>query len=203
MKKMQTGYRAVLLKLLGGVGYFTVFMEWLWLLALYLPGFFESEVGKTIFPKVEPQPVELKPVEAAAFEPSLLITIIFTVLALGIVALVIYVIFAKYIPSAARAATKVVHVATEKTVPVIAHKPLEKIPARKRKLLTARVQFWVSVFFAIMPLLIVCAARFSSHTVESQLIILGLALLSAVALACFILQTWLAHRWFGTKKAIE
>jgi hypothetical protein len=193
--KTKKKWHSFTIKTLGGVGYFTVFMEWFWLLALYLPGFFESEVGKTIFPQAEPKPVELKPVEATPLEPSLLMTVIVTVLALGVVALIIYVIFAKYIPGATRAATKVVHVATEKTVPVIAHKPLEKIPARKRKLLTARVQFWMKTIAAVLPLLVVFAARFGSGNVESQLVIFGLALLCAVSLTCFILQTWLAHRW--------
>lgn len=195
VKKKQPGHRAFLLNVLGGVGYFTVFMEWFWLLALYLPGFFESEVGRTIFPEAKPQPTALEPVTSAPVEPSAFMTFLFVLVALAVIALVLYVVFAKYIPTAARATTKVVHVATEKAVPVVAHKPLEKIPTRKRKVLTERVMFWVKLSAAVLPLLFVFASRFQDLSVESQLLILGFAMLCAFSTSAFIIERFLAHRW--------
>jgi hypothetical protein len=86
-------------------------------------------------------------------------------------------------------------VATERVVPVVAHKPVEKIPVRKRKLLTERVLFWVKMILALTPLGVVFIARINQNNVETQIIILGFAFLSVVALMCFVCQTWLLRRW--------
>ncbi|QQS69282.1 hypothetical protein IPP75_05185 [Candidatus Saccharibacteria bacterium] len=194
MKQKKKVHNSIL-KILGGTGYFTVFMEWFWLLALYLPGFFDSELGKTIFPKNVPVE-ELRPVTTvAAQEPSILLLIGTILLAAVIIGAVFYVVFAKYIPAAAKVTNKVVHVAAERAVPVVAHKPVEKIPARKRKLLTERVLFWVKMILALTPLGIVFIARINQNNVETQIIILGFAFLSVAALMCFVCQTWLLRRW--------
>ncbi|QQS20041.1 hypothetical protein IPL85_01115 [Candidatus Saccharibacteria bacterium] len=196
-------FQRTVLKVLGGVGYFTLFMEWFWLLALYLPRIIDSEIGETIFPKSEPKPVEVPPVEAVPLEPSLLMTVIFVALGLAVFVLLVYVVFAKYIPGATKSARKVVHVATEKTVPIIAHKPLEKIPARKRNLLTERVQFWVKFGAASVPLVVVFVSRFHSSSIESQLLSLGFALMCGVSVAAFTLQIVIAQRWGAPKASVE
>ncbi len=195
MKKKQSGYRQLIVNAIAGVGYFVVFIEWLWLLALYLPGIFESEAGKTIFPRSRPEPIELKPALHASIEPSTVMTLLFLLAALAIVGLAIYVLVAKYIPTAARATSKVVHVATEKTVPVIAHKPFEKIPVRKRKQLTERILFWVKTAVALVPFSVIAAARLGDETIISGLLIVCFAMLSMLALMCFGLQIILSQRW--------
>lgn len=196
--KQKNKVHSSILKILGGTGYFTVFMEWFWLLALYLPGFFESELGKTIFPKnvpiEEPRPVTT----VAAQEPSILLLIGTILLAAVVIVAVFYVVFAKYIPAAAKVTNKVVHVATERVVPVVAHKPVEKIPARKRKLLTERVLFWVKLLSALTPLLVVFATRSKQQEIESQLLLLGVAILTALATISFVLQTHFSRRWKPT-----
>lgn len=193
--KQKNKVHSSILKILGGTGYFTVFMEWFWLLALYLPGFFDSELGKTIFPKnvpiEEPRPVTT----VAAQEPSMLLLIGTILLASVVIVAVFYVVFAKYIPAAAKVTNKVVHVATERVVPVVAHKPVEKIPARKRKLLTERVAFWVKLLSALTPLLVVFATRSKQQEIESQLLLLGVATLTALATISFVLQTHFSRRW--------
>jgi len=194
MKQKKKVHNSIL-KILGGTGYFTVFMEWFWLLALYLPGFFDSELGKTIFPKnvpiEEPRPVTT----VAAQEPSILLLIGTILLAAVIIGAVFYVVFAKYIPAAAKVTNKVVHVAAERAVPVVAHKPIEKIPARKRKLLTERLLFWVKMSSALTPLAIVFVMRMNRGSVEAQVVILGFSFLSTAALICFLCQTLLARKW--------
>lgn len=196
--KQKNKVHSSILKILGGTGYFTVFMEWFWLLALYLPGFFDSELGKTIFPKnvpiEEPRPVTT----VAAQEPSMLLLIGTILLAAVVIGAVFYVVFAKYIPAAAKVTNKVVHVATERVVPVVAHKPVEKIPARKRKLLTERVLFWVKLLSALTPLLVVFATRSKQQEIESQLLLLGVAILTALATISFVLQTHFSRRWKPT-----
>ena len=193
--KQKKKVHSSILKILGGTGYFTVFMEWFWLLALYLPGFFDSELGKTIFPKnvpiEEPRPVTI----VAAQEPSMLLLIGTILLAAVVIVAVFYVVFAKYIPAAAKVTNKVVHVATERVVPVVAHKPVEKIPVRKRKLLTQRVAFWVKLLSALTPLLVVFATRSKQQEIESQLLLLGVATLTALATISFVLQTHFSRRW--------
>lgn len=193
--KQKNKVHSSILKILGGTGYFTVFMEWFWLLALYLPGFFDSELGKTVFPKnvpiEEPRPVTT----VAAQEPSMILLIGTILLAAVIIGAVFYVVFAKYIPAAAKVTNKVVHVATERVVPVVAHKPVEKIPARKRKLLTERVLFWVKLLSALTPLLVVFATRSKQQEIESQLLLLGVAILTALATISFVLQTHFSRRW--------
>jgi hypothetical protein len=194
MKQKKKMHNSIL-KILGGTGYFTVFMEWFWLLALYLPGFFDSELGKTIFPKnvpvEEPRPVTT----VAAQEPSILLLIGTILLAVVVIVAVFYVVFAKYIPAAAKVTNKVVHVAAERAVPVVAHKPVEKIPVRKRKLLTERVLFWVKLLSALTPLLVVFATRSKQQEIESQLLLLGVAILTALATISFVLQTHFSRRW--------
>lgn len=193
--KQKKKVHSSILKILGGTGYFTVFMEWFWLLALYLPGFFDSELGKTIFPKnvpiEEPRPVTI----VAAQEPSMLLLIGTILLAAVVIVAVFYVVFAKYIPAAAKVTNKVVHVATERVVPVVAHKPVEKIPVRKRKLLTQRVAFWVKLLSALTPLLVVFVTRSKQQEIESQLLLLGVAILTALATISFVLQTHFSRRW--------
>jgi FtsH-binding integral membrane protein len=195
VKKRQARYRSFTVRLLARAGYFTVFVEWFLLLALYVPRFFESELGKAVFPTTKPQPVQPQPVEVTVYEPSVVATAMFTVVALGVVALVVYVVFMRYVPAATKTAATVAQVATEKAVPVVARKPLERIPPRRRKALTARVLFWVKMALTVAPLALVYATRFRAGTMQSQLIVFGFACLSAAACLTFMAQTYLTHHW--------
>ncbi|PID30314.1 hypothetical protein CSA80_02720 [Candidatus Saccharibacteria bacterium] len=191
-------FRKIILRIVGGAGYFTVFMEWFLLLALYTPKFFESEVGKVIFTKTktEPEPLISQPIETASpLEPSAFMAVLFVIAACTLIALICYVIFAKYIPGAAKATDKVVHFATEKTVPVVAHKPKEKIPTKKRKLLTERIQIWIKVVLASVPVAAVYAAYHDRETVLAQLAILGFGVLGTIALGFFMTHFALQKHW--------
>lgn len=190
-----TRFRQFALRALGGVGYFTLFMEWFWLVALYLPAMFESELGKTIFPvgeAPEPQPV---PAPTASVEPSVLLVVLTVVLAVCLLAAVTYIIFMKYIPAAAKVSNKAVHVAAEKAVPLVAHKPAHTIPAKKRRLLTERMIFWLKILFTAVPPLWIYGVRHTEDTMASQLIVLGFACMAALALGSFILQAVAMKRW--------
>ncbi len=195
MAVRRTKFHQLTLRALGGVGYFTLFMEWFWLVALYLPAMFESELGKTIFPAgevPEPQPV---PSPTASVEPSALLVVLTVVLAVCLLAAVTYIIFMKYIPAAAKVSNKAVHIAAEKTVPLVAHRQAHKISAKKQRLLTARMVFWLKIIFTTVPPLWVYGVRHTEDTIAGQLIVLGFACMAALALGSFMLQAVAMKRW--------
>jgi heme/copper-type cytochrome/quinol oxidase subunit 4 len=195
MAVRRTKFHQFTLRALGGVGYFTLFMEWFWLFALYLPGMLESEFSKAILPTSKtplPQPVHA--VQPPA-EPSGIMIFSIMVLAVALLGTVLYLVFVKYIPTAANATTKVVHGAAKKAVPIIAHKPVDKISVRKRRILTERIVFWLKICLAVIPFAIVYMTHHRSGTTVSLLVIMAMAVLTLVALVCSTLQVVLAKRW--------
>lgn len=187
-------YRIFTVKLLAGAGYLMVFLEGLWLLALYLPSFMHSNLGRVIFPLTQPLPSP-KATPAHPVELSTLMTVAGVLAACALMGLVVYLIVAKYIPAVSNATAKVAHATTKKAVPMIARKPTDKISPRKRKALTERTLFWVKIMMAVVPVAIVVAVHSRKNTVQAQLVVFGFAILSFLALASFSLQTWLSRYW--------
>ncbi len=201
MKKLKPHQRLTL-TVSGGVGYLVVAFEWLGLLVLYLPSFFDSLIGQTIFPEQKtptPQPVEPGSTQMPS-ELTVLLTVLAGVVLLG---LIVYVIFMRYVPTITKSASKAVHVTAQKAVPVVARKPVETIPARRRKLLTARLVLWLKVLAVVIPVAVFGIVHVQRRTINTQLALLALSALALIAIGAFLCQLLLARRWRANEADIS
>ena len=180
--------------MLAGAAYLAASFEWLVLLAIALPGFFDSSLGHTIFPQYSALPPSPEPTEATQV-PSTFIAGLTIVAGLLLIGLVIYIIVMRYIPTMSRSASKVVHVTAQKAVPVITHKPAEALPARRRKRLTARLVLWIKLTVVVLPVVIFAFVHLARQTLGTQLALLAQSLLALFALGGFLCQLALARQW--------
>ena len=161
----------------------------LWLVALlpYGPGIIESDSFETFVPSETSQPVVVPAEPTQAFLPQWLLFVIVAALVAGM--LVAVVISLKSAPKAiGQTGQKFTHHAAEAIIPVITHhRPL---PAKKRKLLTARIIFYLKMAIIIIPLIVAVLAPtpdISEHfTRELLLVVVGV--LAGWSLFLFCLQ---------------
>lgn len=179
--------------MLGSVGYFALFLEWFLLLAMGLPKFMETWLGKLLFPQSE-QPKQVPPIGGGTYEPTTLVLFASVLLSILLVGLVMYVVLVKYTSMAVHATEKIVQTTAKKAVPMIMHKEVKKIPVKKRKMLTARVLFWLKLVLLLVPVGVLTVFNLTSHTVEAKLALLGLSLLACFSFTAFVLQHILWHK---------
>jgi len=187
------GRQQQLANLFEKIGYFVVFMEWLFLVGIYLPGFIDSGLGRLFFPRGEAPPPQAQHSVATSTSSGITIASA-TALSLCLIGLVVYAVLKKYIPAVTHVSRKTLEVTAEKTVPIVVHTPLPKISKRKRRALTDRILFWVKLGAATLPLLIIAVSRVGNASLESQLVLFAFACLTAISCMAFLL-----HRYFASR----
>jgi len=203
MTKMKTANhpaRKVILNVIGGAGYLAWVLQLLLLVALYFERLYHSSVGKVIFPtstdgtNLPPEPVSTPAITLPTSGPFM--GLMFA-LGIALIGIVTYVVTMRYIPAVNKTATKVVHEAAEQTVKQVERTGHKKIPLRKRRLLTARLIWWIKVGISVAPLVIVLLVG-GTPLIPKQAAVTSVGALSLWAVLCFTTQIVLARLWQKT-----
>jgi len=195
-----TGVRSIhtrLIKLLGSVGYVAIALQWLLVLMAWLPKFAKSGIGKTIFPQSSaPAPLQQSPVSTSTAGPDFVTVFLVTCMAFVVIGAVMYVVFVRYTRAVSNAGSKTVHEFVKRSVPLVAHRPIEKLPAKKRIVLTRRMLFWTKVVAALIPTAILpIALHDGSRGIAEWLALCIQTLLATCAVIAFFAQALLVQKW--------
>ena len=160
-----------------------------------MPVILDTSIGSWLFPQgVSPRPA----VETAGGQPmssSAMMTVFGLFVAGGMIGLIGYIIFAKYVPSVVNTAEKVIHTTADKTAPILARKPIKTLPPKQRKLITERTVFWLRFSFAVMPAIFFAVVFARRQTLLRELALLVTSCISASSLICFVIQRLLSRLW--------
>ncbi len=208
MSKKAKRWQQVLVSIIGGVGYLTWLVLLLVLVGVYFRDVQQSSVGKMVLPTYVPAstaPVDPELQTGEAGEPLALSPIIAVVLILGLVSLMAYVLFMRYIPAASRSAEKVVEKTAEVAVGQIERHHKKKLPKRKHIQLTEQVRWVVKLVISLVPAALITlwpASVLHEHILPdgstdpmSYVIKLTIFFLCTWAVICFCTQTALMRLW--------
>lgn len=196
--------RSGIIKTLGGIGYVSIVFQWLQIAIAWLPGFLDSKLGKIILPQSHTTPSPVTQTGAGGASPDFVTTFLATALAIVALGFVTYVVAVRYTRAIRKTGSEVTHVVAKKATRIVARKPLEQIPARKRTLLTRRLLFWTKIAFAMLPLaLLPFVLHHGERGVIEQLALFLQAVLAAIAVLSFFVQAILAARWHERVDTIE
>lgn len=193
--KVRKRHQNLWLRILSGVGYFMVFIEWFGLVAMYLPSFVRSPLGKLLFPTSDGRRRHIMFNFSIHIDTTVLVVTVAVVIGAGLLLLVLYLVLFRQIPDATKATGRVTRYAAAKTVSAIAHKPIEKISGRKQLSVTTRVLFWINAVFTLVPLGVIVLTRLHDDSVVSQLLVVAFAMLCGLSLVCFSAYAALSNRW--------
>lgn len=196
MKAKNNTVQKALLTALGGAGYLAWVVQLLVLVALYFQSFKDSSVGQVVFPVPSndtppPKPAMLPDVTLPTSGPFLIVMV---VLGLVFVAFAAYLVFVRYIPAVNKTAITVVHKVAEQAVVQTERHSKTKLPVRKRRILSARIVWWLKVGISLLPLIVVLLIA-GSPLISKQSAVFIMAVLSLWAILCFVTQATLARFW--------
>ncbi|MES2876511.1 MAG: hypothetical protein V4678_03520 [Patescibacteria group bacterium] len=181
MKRTKT--KTLLAKLLLGIGYFSLLLQWFWMLTIALPPLIRSGVldSFVMTPATERAaqtgvPIEVSPLVAIFVGLVTLIILIITV-----------IVIIKTPRVVVRTSERVVHRAVDAVVPVITHHHV--LPQKKRRVLSRRVALAVRLLFTLVPV-VVCLFLPSLDELTKQIIITIALWLGAVSTLAFV-AAWL------------
>lgn len=194
-------FRYFVLSFLLRIGYFLVVCEWLIFLAMYLPIIFDSAPGR-LLPKGTAPPAPTAPTPVAE-PPAAIVIVLGVALSVFVVALVVYVLIMRYIPTTTKVAQTIVKKAAQQAVPLVAHKPIEHVPPKRRQRLTARIVWWLKLCVAVLPVVGVGVLYVRTHTIGRQLAVGFEAGLAVFALLAFTIQALLVRRWHSKAAQFE
>lgn len=146
MKKKQLS-ALTLTNTLGGFGYISLLLQWLWLVVLYGPTLADTPLREFLFPR---EKIVTTPDPLFSFEPSFMVLFFSGVVTVLIIAMTLYVLIKT--PSAVgKTGQKVTQSAAKSVLPVVTrHKPMEK---KMRLRLTARFILLLKTGFIMLPFL--------------------------------------------------
>ncbi|MCA9327191.1 hypothetical protein KDA14_01560 [Candidatus Saccharibacteria bacterium] len=180
---------------LAGSGYVALVLQWLVLLALYLPRFFESSLGKRMFPNSN-RPVPSQPDPTVASQPPQdFVIILWMIFGIGMLGFVIYVVFVRYTSAIAKTTSHTVKLTSDKIVPIVAHKPAEKIPEKKRTRLSRKIGFWLLVVACIIPVTIAVIIRQHVDVLAGNLLVFTQSVLALMVLVLLTGRRILVRAW--------
>lgn len=188
---------------LGGLAFTTLALEWLLLLFAVLVRFMNSGLGSIVFPKHEVQPTA-RPIVTTGSGPDFVTAFLATAIGLGVLAFAVYLLTVRYPRAAREAGTKVVRETAKKAIPVIARKPIAKLPIKRRRLLTKRVTYWVKIVLSFVPVLLLPIALHDEYRgIAEQFAIVAQAILGLVVIVLFSAQTWLSSVWHVRQEEVN
>lgn len=170
-------------RLLLGLFYIFVTLQWLWVAAVGLPAVVSGDTLDSLLTFQQPsQP--LPDSTPASFSPVL--TVVAGVISLLFLVITLYILVR--LPKAiAKTGDVIVHRTTDVLVPVITHhKPL---PVKKKRSISAKVTVYIQLLLVVLPLVVSFFIP-SIETVTNQ-IITTLSVWLAAASGCTLLLHWL------------
>jgi len=179
---------------IGKTAYVIWIIQWLWVCLLYVEQFFKTPLGKVIKPDVHPSDVVQNydnPGNAFVL-PHMLLIIIAVIGGAVLVVGVVYVIIKVYIPDVQRVAEETVQKTADATTDKIIASHI--IPAKNRKVVNARIVFWLKVIASLTPVLVVFIVPGISQKVPSEVARMVATVLASVSFIFVILQYALIHQ---------
>jgi len=171
---------------LGGLGYLSVILQWLWTGMIVLPAFLKNDTVRLL---LLPHPVHQPnaPVHSAPLSPLLLFV---AILVTALVMIVSVVILIRLPLTLAKTSHKAVAKTSDFVLPVVArHKRLT--PAKKRQL-TVEIVIILKLVACVAPLLLLGVSFFITTPLPASLIFVGGAWLALSSLVWFGLEYFLA-----------
>lgn len=195
MKVKNGGARRKLIAALGSATYLLWLFSWLWVCLLYIDRFFQTPLGKVIMPDSSPTDTAVTP-DFATSGVTLPMPMLALVAIIGgglLIAATVYIIAKVYVPTV----EKVAHTAVRKTAIVVTERAVKQhvIPAKKRRIFTARVTFLIKMTMSLLPVVIVFALSVSTPLVPREIAKAGALILAACAVLAVIAQTFFIHHW--------
>lgn len=184
MKKISK--RKLLANTFGTLGYFSCIFLWGWVGVLYVPMILDNEiVVKTLIPTPSEEAVRYTPPEQA----SPFIT--FGALFIAVIILIITIItFLKAPATIARTGKSVTTKVAVSAVPLVVRH--QKIPPKKKKILTARIIQLIKLLIVALPFALVAVGAFITLPLPYETAMIIVAVLSITTLTAFGLQYTLA-----------
>ena len=174
----------------GVFGYLSLCFQWLWAGAALLPSLLENKsVRHFLIPEPSQNITAQQPLEAA-FSPILfLVAIIITVVVIAVSAIILI-----RLPIAiAKTGKKTVQSTAQAIIPVVTHH--QKLPAKKQRLLTARIIKYIKFTLCILPIILLFVfINITTSQISDELLIFLEATLTIGSLLWFSLQ-YLVARW--------
>lgn len=168
----------------GGFGYLSLCFQWLWVGAALLPSLLENESIRTFLIPDPGQPaITSQPLESTFSPILLLLSVIITV----VVVLVSAIILIRLPVAIAKTGKKTVQSTAEAIIPVVTHH--HKLPAKKRRVLTAKIVKYIKFTLCILPiLLLLIFISLATGQISNELLIFIEAILTIGSLLWFSLQ---------------
>lgn len=183
MKKSQSR-KVAFLNALGSLGYVACFLQWLWVLLIFLPSIVDSPFFRFFVPTGQTeQPVMV----AQTGSVPLFVTVLALIVGICIVVGSMYIIFVKIPHSAAKAGEVVTHRTATAISPIITrHAP--PLSAKQRRTLPATIIVSMKLLFVFLPLCLLIFADGLTIAISFDLIILIGVVLFSWAFLLFAVQ---------------
>jgi len=181
--------KLLLVTSLGGLGYISNVLQWLWAGIVFLPLLIENQTVRDILlpqnttPRVAPESVAGSDISIITVAIGVAVTVIML-----FITIVILVRLPKTIASATRKTTTA---AARAVVPVITHH--QKLPAKKAKILTARVAKYLKFASCLLAVAVVPLIYLFDTSLPHTVILFVALTLAIGSLIWFTLQYAIAH----------
>lgn len=175
----------------GAVGYLLIVLGWLWASILVL-----TNTGILDNLESEPQAASHSVPRLPEFTLPEPVTVIFLVIIVTLmIVATIYAIF-KTPVEAVRQSSRVARTTAIKITPQKSHKTNKPIPAKERKLITARLTFYIKLALTLIPLLVVGGLTIFTHSelsLDPHLAVMISGVISILAILLFAAQYLIAY----------
>ena len=168
-------------RLFEGAGYMMCLLQWLWVMILILPALLESGLITSLLPKVTEHHASQ---HIATGPPSPVLILVGGIVTILMLALSVFVLL-KFPSTVAKTGTAITHKSADAIVPVVTHHKV--LPAKKRRLITGRVLFYIKLLLVLVPLAACFAVPIDAHFSRTLVVFIG-SFLATIALSLFGLE---------------
>lgn len=180
---MSQKHTSKLVSFLGGMGYASIIMQWVWLAAVLLPWVMSLEIMQPHVPVVQPHVTTTNDFSIASFAFVIVIT-------LAVIGLTVYIV-SKLPGYVARESSKVVHGARDIVLPkVTAHQRMSK---RRKIMLSSRILLGIKLSLSIIPFVGLYGSLATHPPLEERIVLIIGVFLLGWSLLYIITQRVVAH----------
>jgi hypothetical protein len=186
---MKTNKRTQLFaNILGGFGYASVLLQWLWVSVLFLPSFFENASVKNF---LLPEPTGQPTLHIELAGPPIILTSIAVILTLIILVLTVVVV-ARLPVTIAKTGKNVTKKAAIASLPLVTRH--RKLPAKKQRELTVRMIKIIKLFMILMPVCLLGFLVITTLTIDSDVAVFVESVLALGSIVWFSSEHFVSGR---------
>ena len=163
--------------------YISMLVQWMWIVAVFLPALLENETFKSLF--LPSGGSEQTPIVSTSSAPSGLTIVIG--LAVTVVVLVITIVILIRLPSTiAKSGAKITHETARVVRPVVTHH--QPLAPKKQRLIDTKLVLYIKLVIATVPLLLLVFLPLVSLKLEKDVVVLLSAALEGATMLWLCLQ---------------